>query len=182
LASSYKSHITQLKRTKTQLNEDERSQTLFQLRCIGALLAHYQVALTHVEEDVTLLVANLKSLLTFESQRHLVQEVGQPAAIEGSKKIVRDYVASSMPVMREDLVFFREVKRVLNGMPLGEYAHRAFEMLLSEWTELEERPGKDTSSRLQDKCRALFMLAHLRGAEGLRLIELLLIRLDCLDH
>lgn len=67
-----------------------------------------------------------------------------------------------MTMMKDDLIFFREVKELLKSIPERDYGQLAFDTVLSEWNELEARQGRDTSSRLQDKCRVLFILAHLK--------------------
>ena len=54
------------------LNQGQKSQTLSSLAHLSSLMDHFHVTLDSPAEDVALLLASLSSVLTFDSQRHLI--------------------------------------------------------------------------------------------------------------
>ena len=84
-------------------------------------------------------------------------------------------------MFRDDPEYMRSFNRVLRTVPGEEYARMAVEEGLRLWRETEAQ--KESSKVLQEKCRILYVLAHIRKTreESLQLVELLLLKLDDLD-
>jgi hypothetical protein len=84
-------------------------------------------------------------------------------------------------MFRDDPEYMRSFNRVLQTVPGEEYARMAVEEGLRLWRETEAQ--KESSKVLQEKCRILYVLAHIRKTreESLQIVELLLLKLDDLD-
>ena len=84
-------------------------------------------------------------------------------------------------MFRDDPEYMRGCNRVLQTVPGEEYARMAVEEGLRLWRATEEQ--KESSKVLQEKCRILYVLGHIRKTreESLQLVELLLLKLDDLD-
>ena len=86
-------------------------------------------------------------------------------------------------MFKDDLLFFKEMKSFMKNLPPLEIGILAFDSLFDEWLSLE--CVKETSSNLQEKCRILFLLAHVNHGDPkrhLQFIERLILKLDTLDY
>lgn len=160
LLSDFKACVSNLRKTQTMINPTQRSQTLRHLTCVSLLLDSLDVTLQlSPEEDTTQLLTNLKSLVTFESQRHLIQELAfKPSPmmiIDGSGKQIRDYVMRGIELFKDDHLFYKEVKGFVRRISPQ---FGAFTQVQEEWLESD---SDVTSSGLQGRCQRLWLMSYL---------------------
>jgi hypothetical protein len=157
-----------------------------ELICLCQSMESHSIQLERSQEDLATILVNLKSLVHFESQRVLIQEIGMVAGSkpreEPSTLIsqVNEYLQDSIALFQGDSKFYHEFRGVLKCLPCEEIRQPLCEDLMEEWTAYSRDGKEDTSSRLQDKCRTVFLLSQL-CVQRLTLIDTLLAALDQLD-
>ena len=131
------------------LDSNERSHKMSEIRSLTCLLDIY--AIDCQITDVTAIVANIKSVLKFESQRvALIQEVNASSCGGDVKKEVKGYFQQAIEVMKDDGLFYKEYCRFIKGMPKrGDMTMLVYEEVYGELQGLiEGNAGKDTSKTL----------------------------------
>ena len=62
--------------------------------------------------------------------------------------------------------FYKEIKKFLKKALPSTFLQQAFEILMTEYMEIDHNGGsKETSQSLQEKCKLLFLMAQLRPAK-----------------
>ena len=130
------------------LDFNERSHKMSEIRSLTCLLDIY--AIDCQITDVTAIVANIKSVLKFESQRvALIQEVNASSGGD-VKKEIKGYFQQAIEVMKDDRLFYKEYCRFIKRMPKrGDMTMLVYEEVYGELHGLiEGSSGKDTSKTL----------------------------------
>eukprot|EP00347_Sterkiella_histriomuscorum_P023218 403335497 len=173
--------IIRLKKTKNMINTNERTIALKRLSTLTELMQQLDINISN-REDIPLLFANFSSLIVFESQRFMIQEVKkvdlekiQKLQIDQAsqevkefklkkesqldikvlnEKYVREYFQQSIEIFQEDSEFQIQFALILQSLP-DSFKIEMMDILFNDLLQLDNQQKQDTSKTLQQRCIGL---------------------------
>ncbi|CDW82380.1 UNKNOWN [Stylonychia lemnae] len=156
------------------INTHQRTHTIKKISVLQNLIQEYDIDFNLIE-DVPVLLANLRSLIQFQSQRFMIQEVKKSQhklefkpqndstdQIKQNYLYIKEYLASSIEIFQDDADFMNSLSDILRQQP-DSYKIEMFEILIQELKNMDERTQnrQKTSADLQQKCQILYILAYI---------------------